>query len=158
VGRGVLVDVAAHLGVPALTADASVGRDLLADACRARGVELAAGDIVLVRTGWLGRHGGDPGAYFDGEPGLDVDGAGWLAEHDVAAVGADNYAVEQLDARSSGGFPVHELLLRDFGIVLIEGLVLDGLASRGVHEFLFVAAPLPIRGGTASPVAPVAVI
>lgn len=40
----------------------------------------------------------------------------------------------------------------------MEGVVLDGLAARGVVEFLFVASPLPLTGGTASPVAPIAIL
>ncbi len=158
IGRGVLIDVAAHAGVSALGADVAIGAPVLADACAANGVELEAGDIVLIRTGWLGRHGRDGDAYFAGEPGLDIDGARWLADRDVAAVGSDNYAVEAIEAGARDGFPVHELLLRDHGIALLEGVVLDGLAERGVREFLFVAAPLPFTGGTASPVCPIAVL
>lgn len=158
VGRGVLLDLAAHLEVPSLSADVAVGGDLLAACCGAGSLELRPGDVVLLRTGWLGAHGGDPVAYFDVEPGLDVDGARWLAERDVAAVGCDNYAVEQLDARSSGGFPVHEHLLRDHGIALMEGMVLDELSRRGASEFMFVASPLRLTGGTASPVTPIAIL
>jgi kynurenine formamidase len=159
VGRGVLLDVAAADGRDALPAQFAVGRELLEAARDRAGVAVGAADVVLVRTGWYGatQGAGDGPSYFDGEPGLDADGAAWLAERDVAAVGADNYAIEALDARSTGGFPVHELLLRDGGIPLIEGLVLDALARAGVHEFLFVAAPLALRGATASPLAPIAV-
>ena len=158
IGRGVLIDVASHAGVSALPSNFAIGKQLLADACAAGGVELKAGDIVLIRTGWLGLHGSDTGAYFAGEPGLDLGGACWLATCDVAAIGSDNYAVERLEAGSREGFPVHELLLRDQGIPLLEGVVLEELANRGVREFLFVAAPLPLSGGTASPVCPIAVL
>jgi hypothetical protein len=53
---------------------------------------------------------------------------------------------------------VHQLLLRNHGVPLIEGLVLDGLAAERVPEFLFMAAALPLVGGTAGPVCPVAVL
>jgi kynurenine formamidase len=55
-------------------------------------------------------------------------------------------------------FPVHQRLIRDYGIPLLEGLVLKPLAEAGATEFLFMAAPLPIRGGTGSPITPVAVL
>jgi len=55
-------------------------------------------------------------------------------------------------------FPVHQRLIRDYGIPLLEGLVLRELAQAGATEFLFVASPLPIAGATGSPVAPVAVL
>ena len=54
-------------------------------------------------------------------------------------------------------FPVHQCLLREYGVPLIEGLALAALADAGASEFLFVATPLPIKGGTASPLAPVAI-
>lgn len=154
VGRGVLLDVAGRRGGPLRSGEPIDGAELAACA-EAAGVGVGVGDVVLVRTGWLGSAGD---AYFAGEPGLDLDGARWLAERDVVAVGADNYAVEALAAGSTDGFPVHELLLRDCGVPLIEGLVLDGLAGGGAAEFLFMASPLPIRGGTASPTAPLAVL
>lgn len=158
VGRGVLLDVAGHVGKQALPVDFCIGGEILAAVAAAAGVEVGVGDIVLLRTGWLGRHGDDEDAYFAGEPGLDASGAHWLAARDVAAVGCDNYAVEQLVPGSRTGFPVHEILLRDHGVPLLEGVVLDELAARGAREFLFVAAPLQVRGGTASPVCPVAIL
>ncbi|MEA2201415.1 MAG: hypothetical protein QOI89_2011 [Solirubrobacteraceae bacterium] len=155
VGRGVVLDVAADAGLGLLPAGAGIGVEQLEDARRAIGVELEPGDIVLVRTGWLGRAGA---AYFQGEPGLDLAGAAWLASHDVALVGADNYAIEALGERATDGFPVHELLLRDHGIPLMENVVLDALAAARPGPFLFVAAPLPLRGATASPLSPVAIL
>ena len=57
-----------------------------------------------------------------------------------------------------GGFmPVHVELLVRRGIYLLEHLVLEHLARDGVHEFLLVAAPLPITGASGSPVNPVAI-
>lgn len=158
VGRGVLLDVAGLVDDESLPIDFRVDGDVLESACAASEVTVGAGDIVLIRTGWLGRNGDDETAYFEGEPGLDEGGAYWLADRDVAAIGADNYAVEQLAPGARSGFPVHEILLRDHGIPLLEGVVLDELAARDVHEFLFVAAPLQVRGGTASPVCPVAIL
>ena len=157
VARGVLLDVAAHLGVPGLPVEQAVSDVLLRECAERQGVEVRAGDVVLVRTGWLETAGEDPGRYVAGEPGLDVAAAAWLASLDVIAVGADNYAIEVLRDGSPGGFPVHELLIRDCGIPLIEGLVLSGLAAAGVPQFSFVALPLTIRGATASPLNPVAI-
>jgi len=42
------------------------------------------------------------------------------------------------------------------GIHIIECLNLEELAAAEVTEFLFVAAPLKIRGGTGSPIRPFA--
>jgi kynurenine formamidase len=43
------------------------------------------------------------------------------------------------------------------GIHIIECLNLETLAAERIYEFLFVAAPLRIEGGTGSPLRPFAV-
>jgi kynurenine formamidase len=53
--------------------------------------------------------------------------------------------------------PVHVHLLSQCGIHLIENLNLESLSSDRTYEFLFVACPLKIRGGTGSPIRPIAV-
>ena len=53
---------------------------------------------------------------------------------------------------------VHVHLLVESGIHIIECLNLEELAASGVREFLFVATPLKIRGGTASPIRPYALV
>ncbi|HVE25397.1 MAG TPA: cyclase family protein [Sporichthya sp.] len=151
VTRGVLIDAAPGSSLPAST-------PVTADDLRASGVALRPGDVVLIRTGWVTAMLSDPLGYCDHEPGIDTSAAEWLAEADVAAVGADNYAVEVQPAPPGEMFPVHQLLLRDCGIPLIENLLLDELAAAGAAEFCFVAAPLPLVGGTAGPVCPLALL
>jgi len=121
------------------------------------GVQIEAGDVVLIRSGWFEAHG-DKSDYFTGEPGIDVDAGIWLAKQGAAVVGADNYAIESMPFPEGKVFPVHQRLIRDFGILLLEGLVLAPLAASGATQFLFSAAPLPIVGGTASPLCPVAIL
>jgi len=156
--RGVLVDLVAARGA-ALAASEPVTVEDLTSALGGSDVELAAGDAVLVRTGWWETHRSDP-AYFDLEPGIDAAAAQWLADRDVALVGADNYAVEQ--QTREGGFPVHLLLLHQYGVPLVENLELvalaDELSALGRSTFLFVFAPLPLVGSTGSPVNPIAVL
>jgi kynurenine formamidase len=52
---------------------------------------------------------------------------------------------------------VHRLLIRDYGVYLMELLALDQLAADRRFEFMFVAAPLQITGGTGSPINPLAI-
>jgi kynurenine formamidase len=96
--------------------------------------------------------------YFPGEPGIDVDAAVWLGECGVSLVGSDNYAVEVMLFPVETVFPVHQRLIRDCGVPLLEGLAFKELAHTNATEFLFTAAPLPIVGGTGSPICPVAVL
>ena len=118
--------------------------------------ELERGDVVLVRTGWQERQG--KVVSFDAEPGLNLEAALWLALREVAVIGADNFAVEQMPFPAGSVFPVHQRLIRDFGIPLLEGLVLQPLATSGRAEFLFAASPLPVVGGTGSPLSPMAIL
>src|ERR1019366_6567490 len=155
VTRGVLLDVAAVRGGP-LPDGAAIGVADLEQAARDAGGEPAKGDVVLIRTGWAERQTGV--VSFDTEPGLDLAAALWLASREVAVVGADNFAVEVLPFATGTVFPVHQRLIRDFGIPLLEGLVLKPLADTGRHEFLFAASPLPVVGGTGSPISPIAIL
>ncbi len=157
VTRGVLLDVVGLRGEPAKPGD-TIGREELQQAAASAGVTLRDGDAVLIRTGWLESQDVSRGVDFNAEPGIDVEAALWLAESGVAIVGADNFAIEVLPFPAGTVFPVHQRLIRDYGIPLLEGMVLRALGEAGATTFLFVAAPLPIVGGTGSPVAPVAVL
>ena len=59
-------------------------------------------------------------------------------------------------AQTVGGTADHVHLLVESGIHLIEVLNLEELARAQVYEFLFVAAPLNIRGATGAPIRPLA--
>jgi kynurenine formamidase len=157
VTRGILLDFCESGPLPDGTA---IGRAALEAACARAGVVPEPGDAVLLRTGWLEAQEGRANRLisFDAEPGLDVEGALWLAEAGVAVIGADNYAIEVLPFARGEVFPVHQRLIRDHGIPLLEGMVLKPLAEAGGRAFLFMAAALPIAGATGSPLTPVAVL
>ena len=157
VGRGVLLDIAGARGGPLRDA-AVIGPGDLEHAAGQAGVEIGKGDVVLIRTGWAESEGRADVVSFDSEPGLNVEAALWLAEREIAVLGADNFAVEVIPFASGTVFPVHQRLIRDFGIPLLEGLLLHQLAATGRHEFLFAASPLPVVGGTGSPINPMAIL
>ncbi|GMU79843.1 MAG: cyclase [Acidimicrobiia bacterium] len=158
-GRAVLLDVAGHQGVDWLEPGTNITGDDL-EACRAAaGVDLRAGDILLVRTGWLDLFA-DVTAKMEEppfmQPGLGASTVDFVVDHDLAAVGSDNAAIEVIPF--DGQFlSVHIELLVKRGITLIEHLVLTPLAADGVKECLFVAAPLLVTGGTGSPINPIAI-
>jgi kynurenine formamidase len=157
VSRGVLLDFVAATGAPMRDGEV-VTLQLLTRACERAGVTISKGDVVLLRTGWLESRSPSNKADFNREPGLGVDAALMLAEAGASVVGADNYAVEALPFPEGEVFPVHQRLIRDYGVPLLEGLVLAPLAEAGATKFLFMAAPLPIVGGTGSPLTPLAVL
>ena len=80
--------------------------------------------------------------------------AKWLSAKGIFAAGADNLTFEKVPS----AFPAHVHLLVESGIHIIEVLNLEPLACDKVWEFLFIAQPLKIRGGTGSPIRPVAVV
>ena len=157
VARGVLLDVPALLGVPRLDAGARIGADTLA-AC----AEPRPGDVAVVRTGWPTAYAEDPDLYWSGQPGLTGDAGRWLAERDVAMVACDNAAISGLNAGQLADEPpeddLHLTLLWRHGIPIAEMLWLEDLAAAGRRDFLFIAAPLAIEGGTGSPINPLAVL
>ena len=156
VTRGVLLDVARHADVPHLEMGHRIDGAQMEACAAAQGIEVRPGDAVLLRTGWLRVWDTDPAQFDRGEPGVSLDGAAWLAARDVVAIGADNSGVEVIPTET-GSLGVHVELIRNQGMYLLELLDLDALAADGVHEFLFVAAPLRITGGVGSPLNPLAI-
>ncbi|MFI0356008.1 cyclase family protein [Actinomadura sp. 9N407] len=159
--RAVLLDVAAVHGVPTLPAGYGVTAGDLDKAAERAGAEPGEGDVALIRTGWA-RNFDDAAAYMGketGVPGATVDAARWLAERRIVATGADTTAYEQIPAGAGHAvLPVHRVLLVESGIFIMEHLNLEAIAAEGVHEFVFVLAPLRIVGGTGSPVRPLAAV
>ena len=122
------------------------------------GLVLQPGDALLVRTGWMQAWGA---GEADGTswPGLDADCADFLADAQVALLGADNPGVEALPSSDPAcQVPLHVALLRGHGVYFCELLDLTELIDCGRSSFLLVVAPLPVIGGVGSPVAPVAVV
>lgn len=164
VSRGVLLDVARQRGVERLALDAVITPADLDAAAKAAGVEPGPGDVLLVRTGHIRvfTEDRDRRIFSGGQPGLGLACAEWLRERDIAAVCADNVAVEALPGEIPGlAIPLHMLCIRDMGMLFGEMLDLEALArdcaEDGVHEFLFAAPPLPVTRGVGSPINPVAV-
>lgn len=158
VARGVLLDLAALRRGPLAARTLVDTADL--KACRdAQGTEIDQNDVVLIRTGndtfW-----GEPDRYLNG-PGMSADASEWLADYGVLAVGADNMAWDlpgYVDERLKVSFPGHAILLVQRGVYIIENLNLIELSAAHCFEFAFVCLPLKLRGGTASPVRPIALV
>lgn len=124
---------------------------VLADALARSGQEIRKGDTVLLYTGVGDQHYPDL-AYTDKYPGLNRDGALWLAEQGVINIGVDNVAIDHSD---DTGFSGH-VVCGEYGIVNTEGLTnLDQIVGQ---RFLYFGLPLLIRAGTGSPIRAVAIL
>ena len=147
----------------------SITGDLLDEIAHAENIAFRTGDIMLLRTGWMawykaldtdsreklrGTLHPDPGGLRC--PGLDAGQAtaAWLWDHRIAALAADNPAVEALPVEPRPGFQ-HRRLIALQGMPLGELWDLDELAracaADGVYEFMLVSAPLDLPGGVGSP-------
>ena len=157
--RAVLLDVAGFLGVEWCEPGYKVTGDDL-EACRsAQGVDVGPGDVLLVRTGWLDCFSSvTPGEEPPlAQPGLALSAVPFIRDHDIAAVGADNAAVECVPFDQEIFLAVHIELLVKLGVTLLEHLVLREMADDRCYSSLLVVAPLLVTGGTGSPVNPIAI-
>ncbi|MFD4838920.1 cyclase family protein [Achromobacter sp. NPDC058515] len=169
-GRGVLVDLARAFG-PGRTL---VGHAELQAAMREQNAVLETGDMLVLRTGFaesIVAMGGQPDPHKLEETGAVLDGSDqalldWITDSGVAAICADNYAVESYPARASGPghsiLPLHHHCLFKLGVPLAELWYLKDLAdwlhAQGRNRFLLTAPPLRMPGAVGSPVTPIATV
>jgi kynurenine formamidase len=170
-GRGVLVDLAHHLGHDWRR----VNRETLLEIMAADHVVVEPGDMLLLHTGFATKvleWGRDPDpvkihtmcAYLDArDPSL----LEWITGSQISALVADNYAVEGLlgkdkDPSRHSFLPIHHLCLFRLGVPLGEMWYLHELAAwlreHGRSRFLLTAPPLRMPGVVGSPVTPVATV
>ncbi|WP_286346805.1 cyclase family protein [Frondihabitans sucicola] len=161
-GRGVLLDVAAHLGARGSSVPVDeefvVTPELLEEIAAAEGVEVRRGDILLVRTGWPAAHAG---RASDAPPVTRIPGihageatARLLWNWGIAAIATDTPAVEPVPGDPAVG-SLHRRLLPLLGIPLGELFDLERLSvacrDTGRYDFFVAAAPLNLSGAAGSP-------
>jgi kynurenine formamidase len=166
VSRGVLLDIARFKGTEALDDGYAITESDLLGCIEAQGrtSQVGIGDIVLLRTGQLGRARGERwGTYAGGPaPGLSFWTIDWIYRTQVAAIASDTWGVEVRPNEFPGAFqPLHQVVLPNVGLTLGEMFDLDDLAadcaSDGVYECLLVASPLPFTGAVGAPANPQAI-
>jgi kynurenine formamidase len=154
--RAVILDVARHLagGRPdPLPPGFEITAAHLDATAKAQGVEVRAGDSLLIRTGW-GQYFGTDNAKFLGEqsPGPGQDAARWIIDHKVRLAGDDTVTFEKRPAAYGKElFSVHMMLLADNGIYIMENANLEPVGDARIGVALLVVTPLKIEGATGSP-------
>jgi kynurenine formamidase len=157
VTRGVLLDIAALEGVPMLAGGKVIGSREIKAAAKRQSIELRRGDVVIFNTGWQALASSDPEKFLSTEPGLDVEGAEYLAEVGVVAVGADTWGLDALpNPDPKIVFPVHQVLLAKNGIYILENIRTDELVADSAWEFLFVLGHPKFVGAVLMVINPVA--
>lgn len=165
VGRGLLLDVARAKGVDALTDGYAITVEDLEQAAAVEGVEIGKGDILLLRTGQMGRclkHGW--GTYAGGDaPGLSVHTAPWLHRKRVAAIASDTWGVEVRPNELPDSFqPLHVACVVYMGLLLGEMFHLEELseacARNQRYDLLICCPPMPFTGSAGAPAGPIAIL
>lgn len=163
VGRGVLLDVPRARGVDWLEpGDQVTVEDLLA-AERDQHVRAGRGDILLVRVGHRQRRG-ERGPWDTAaiRAGLHPEVMVMLAERQIAVLGSDGNSDPAPSVTDGVEFPVHVLAINALGVMLLDYLQFGDLVpaceETGRWSFLCVIAPLRLPTGTGSPINPIAVL
>jgi len=158
--RGVCLDFSGLDGGEHLEPGRAIGRPEVEGALEQAGLQLEAGDVVCIHTGWGRYFMVDNDRYVNGEPGIDEEAARWLTGQDVIAIGSDNMAVEVMPNPDHPNtmFPVHLHTLVEAGVHLVENMKLEELVRDGVTSFCMILLPVRFKGATGCPVRPVAMI
>ena len=163
VGRAVLLDVPRVRGVPWLEPGEHVFPEDLEAAERELGVRAGVGDILLVRTGHARRLAEcEPWDTREAKSGLHPTTALFLADRGIAVLGCDGNSDTAPSTTEGVAFPMHVLAINAMGVHLLDYLQFEDVAphceATGRWDFLFVASPLRIVGGTGSPLNPIAIL
>jgi kynurenine formamidase len=162
--RGVLIDIPRLRGVDYLPPGSRIYPEDF-DAWEKRtGVKVLPGDALFVRTGrwtWMKTN---PSPVPPEVAGLDASVIPWLKKRDIAIL-ASEHAQDAMPYVPNLGdvpiLPVHDFALISLGVHLFDNTNLDDLAAAAAErkrwEFMIMAAPLRVPGGTGSPLNPIAV-
>jgi kynurenine formamidase len=162
VGRGVLLDITAVRGGKNLEIGYEITPADLEAAEKRQNIRVGAGDILLIRTGWIQQFTIEKSAhgFWAGEPGIGLACIEWLYKREVAAIASDNFGVEVVP-KGTMSLICHCVLIRDMGMTLGEIFNLDALAADceadGIWEFFFTSPPLKIENAVGSPITPLAI-
>jgi kynurenine formamidase len=161
--RAILIDIPRLKGIPYVEPGTQITvQDLEAWEKIAR-VKVSAGDALFIRTGRWARRA-TVGPWDTSRAGRRAGPAAsvlpWLKQRDIALLGSDyppSVAPPEVAGETGA---VHDFALVTLGVHLFDNCDLEALAeaaaARKRWEFLLTVAPLPIRGGTGSPVNPIA--
>jgi len=163
VGRGVLLDIPRSRGVAWLEPGDNVTVDDLLAAERDQKVQVGRGDILLVRVGHRERRR-ELGSWNAAKrrAGLHPEVMPLLAERQIAALGSDGNGDTAPSLTDGVDFPVHVLAVSALGMMLMDyldfGNVKTMCEEAARWSFLCVIAPLRLPTGTGSPINAIAVL
>jgi len=178
--RGVLLDAASYKGMEALpipkggdpTDPGNITDADIKAMTKAQGIaDIAEGDCVFLHTGhgnlwhpskWDTFDAAEKSArvakFNSGAPGFGMSACQYMIDQRIALTGADTWPSEAVPGENlKNPFECHVQMQTRAGIWNLENMDLTPLVDAKIYEFLFVWAPLKIKGGTGSPGNPIAI-
>lgn len=165
VARAVLYDIPRLKGVEWLEPGAPVTRADLEAWEKKANVKAGPGDIVLLYVGRWKRRAAQ-GPWAGTVAGFHADTIPFIKQRDVAFLGHD-FNIDWSPRPGWGpaegvpNMPIHQAALNWMGVGIVENLDLERAVETARRlnrfEFMVTFAPLPVEGGTGSPVNPVAI-
>ena len=159
--RGILIDIPVLKGLPYLEPKTPIYPEDLEAWEKKAGVKIGSGDVIFIRTGrWARRDAKGPWDVGAESAGLHASCMKWIKDRDVAMVGSDA-ASDVMPSMVEGVVqPIHQLLLIAMGTPIFDNCDLEAIsaaaAKRKRWAFLLTASPIPVKGGTGSPLNPIA--
>ena len=162
VTRGILLDFPRLKGVPYLEPGTPIYVEDIEAWERQAGVTVSAGDVIFVRTGrWARREALGPWQVGATSAGFHASVLSWIKDRDVALVGSEASTDVRPSLVEGVNMPIHTLLIAGLGTNIFDNLDLEALAETAARlnrwEFMLIASPIPVTGGTGSPLNPIAV-
>jgi kynurenine formamidase len=158
VSRGVLLDMRSYYDQNIIKEGTVFTVEDIEKVAKKQGVAIRKGDVVLFYTGWTKLIGKDNKRYLAGGPGIGTQAAHYLGKKGVVAVGADNWSFEAVPHENNEvSFPVNQMMATEYGVQVLENILVDKLAENKVWEFLFVLGHPLYEGSTQVQINPVAI-
>jgi len=154
--RGILLDMPRLKGVPYLEPGTAIYQEDIEAWEKMAGVKIGSGDAILLRTGrWARRAKLGPWAVGGHAAGFHASVVPFLKARGVAIVGSDAASEVTPTMVEGVNLPVHTLLITALGTNILDNQDLEVLAETAAHlkrwEFMITINPMPITGGTGSP-------
>lgn len=159
--RGVLLNIAAARGTDWLTPDEGVYAADLDAAERRQGIRVESGDCIFVYTGLQKREAAEGPENLGQRVGIMPDAIRWMHQREIAVYSGD--CVDAFPNPYGARYIIyfHAIALAAMGLILLDIPALEPLVvvcnELKRSDFLLTMAPLRIKGGTGSPVNPIAI-
>ena len=159
--RGILIDIPRLKGVNYLEPKQAIYPEDLDAWEKKTGIKVSRGDVIFVRTGrWTRRKEKGVWDITKEAAGLYASCAQWLHQREISMLGSD--AASEVAPSGIEGVisPIHQLSIIAMGVPLFDNCDLEAVSAEanrlGRWDFLLTTAPLPVNGGTGSPLNPIA--